>query len=99
VAEFVESQQALAGIEYASARYARAVAAAVKQDMERLCPVDTGRLKASIHTEAAGSTTYIAIGTPYWVHVEFGTSKMRAQPFIRPALARRRGVVDLGLGG
>lgn len=95
MAEFREDPQGVAGIQYASARYARAVAREVQKDMERLCPVDTGRLKSTINAEAVGDTTYVSIGTEYWQYVEYGTSKMRAQPFIRPALNRRRGVVDL----
>lgn len=98
MAEYRDNPTGLAGIQYASARYARAVARAVRDDMERLCPVDTGLLKSTIEVEAVGDTTYVSVGTDYWMHLEFGTSKMAAQPFIRPALNRRRGVVDMGGG-
>lgn len=84
-----------AGIQYARARYARAVAKTVQEDMERLVPVDTGELKSTIHTESVGDSVYITVGSDHWFFVEYGTSRMAAQPFIRPALARRRGVVDL----
>jgi HK97 gp10 family phage protein len=101
VAEYRDNPAGLAAIQYASARYARRVADEVRDDMERLVPVDTGLLKASINVEAVGDTTYITVGDNgafYWAFQEFGTSKMAARPFIRPALDRRRGVVGLGGG-
>lgn len=54
---------------------------------KRLCPVDTGRLRSSIHVEQI-SPTSIFVGTDvyYAGYVEFGTSKMQAQPFMRPAI-------------
>jgi HK97 gp10 family phage protein len=49
-------------------------------------PVDTGRLRNSITHEVEGR--YAVIGTPveYAPHVELGTSKAKAQPFLRPAV-------------
>jgi HK97 gp10 family phage protein len=96
MAEFRESGDFEAGIQYATARYARAVAKAVEEDMVALCPVDTGELVNSIRVEGAGSTVYVTVGTDHWSFIEYGTSKMQAQPFIRPALNRRRDVVELG---
>ncbi len=98
---YTENTAGLAAIQYASNRYARRVADEVRDDMERLAAVDTGLMKASIDVEAVGDTTYITVGDNgafYWFFVEYGTSKMRAQPFVRPALDRRRGVVGLGGG-
>jgi HK97 gp10 family phage protein len=53
-------------------------------------PVLTGNLRRSIHTETAVSGSNEAearVGTnvEYAPHVEFGTSKQRAQPHLRPA--------------
>lgn len=96
MAEFRESGDFEAAIQYATARYARAVADAVEQDMIDLVPVDTGELRESIHVEGDGDTVYVSVGTDHWSYNEYGTSKMRAQPFIRPALNRRRDVVELG---
>lgn len=56
---------------------------------KRICPVDTGRLRNSIsHTTAREGDGYSAmIGTnvEYARYVEMGTSRMRAQPYLRPA--------------
>ena len=55
---------------------------------KRFSPVDTGRLKASIHifpTSPAKKIT-MADGVKYGIFQEFGTFKMKAQPFFRPAM-------------
>lgn len=51
------------------------------------CPVDTGRLRNSITHEVDMSDQAAIIGTnvEYAAYVELGTSKMRAQPYLRPA--------------
>lgn len=47
--------------------------------------VDTGALRASIHTETTGTySRAIATGVDYAVHLEFGTVKMAARPFMAP---------------
>lgn len=50
------------------------------------CPVDTGNLRNSI-THQRGDN-YVAIGTnvEYAPYVEMGTSRMKAQPYLRPAV-------------
>lgn len=52
-----------------------------------LCPVDTGNLVGSItHAVAAGEkAVYIGTNVEYAPYVELGTSKMAAQPYLRPA--------------
>lgn len=69
------------------ARRAIKVEAAAK----RICPVDTGRLRASIthrlEHDAEGLLAIIGTDVEYAAYVEFGTSHMRAQPYLRPALA------------
>jgi len=55
----------------------------------RIVPVDTGRLRNSLHIKPSspGSLRYtIGDGVEYGVFVEYGTYKMRAQPFLRPAV-------------
>lgn len=63
----------------------------VQNTARQLCPVDTGRLRASISTsglqrDARGA--YIEVGTnvSYAPYVEFGTQRSPAQPYLRPAL-------------
>ena len=57
-------------------------------------PVDTGRLRDSIRYEQQEPLSYAIIADPrnpktgrgYAVYPEYGTSKMPAQPYMRPAL-------------
>lgn len=48
-------------------------------------PVDTGRLRNSITHEVDEKDVYIGTNVEYAPHVEFGTVKQKAQPFLRPA--------------
>lgn len=57
---------------------------------------DTGRLVGSIRTsydqeELSGTVT---ASTDYAAHLEYGTQKMEPRPFLRPALASRRGAIE-----
>lgn len=60
-----------------------------RKTMEQRVPVDTGALKKSIFTRVlrVGNTYVLEFGATifYTLFVELGTSRMRAQPFIRPA--------------
>ena len=58
-------------------------------------PVLTGTLKRSIHQEDVQGQLAVAVGTdvPYAEHVEFGTSKMPARPYLRPALDENKGAM------
>lgn len=57
----------------------------------RLCPVDTGRLRASIdysvERDGDGLVGIVGTNVEYAPFVELGTYRTRAQPFLRPALA------------
>jgi len=59
----------------------------IRTEAKRIVPVDTGRLKNSIHLEPTRPANKISCvaGTNYAEHVEFGTSKQKAQPYMRPA--------------
>lgn len=66
-------------------------------------PRDRGVLKRSIQWRASGLTGRVEIGVDafYWHFIEYGTVKMRAQPFIRPAGEREtpafeRDVIGVG---
>lgn len=74
-----------------------ALGQAVGSRMQRLVPKRTWALHDTIsaETERKGSrvTTTVGFGNDkvdYGLEVERGTSKMRAQPFARPALAQSR---------
>lgn len=49
------------------------------------CPVDTGRLRNSISHARDDHAAYIGTNVIYAPFVELGTSRMKAQPFLRPA--------------
>lgn len=51
-----------------------------------LVPVDTGYLKGSITKGGAGGAWFVEAAAHYSSFVEYGTRKMRAQPYLRPAL-------------
>lgn len=52
-----------------------------------LCPVDTGRLRNSIShvVDESEKAVYIGTNVEYAPYVEMGTSKTKAQPFLKPA--------------
>ena len=54
-------------------------------------PVDTGALKNTIFSAKAGNLTYkVTAPQHYAIYVEKGTRKMRAQPYLKPALDAER---------
>lgn len=53
---------------------------------KRLCPVDTGRLRNSITHAVDDDTAYVGTNVEYAAYVELGTKKMKAQPYIMPAV-------------
>lgn len=73
-------------------REAMKAAIRVERAAKRLCPVDTGRLRASItHSDVDrdGDAVKVRVGTnvEYAAYVELGTSRAAAQPYLRPALS------------
>lgn len=68
----------------------------VVQVAEQLAPVRTGRLKEDIDAhpfvrEANGGYVQITVKVREGFYQEFGTSVMRAHPFLRPAMAEAAG--------
>lgn len=49
------------------------------------CPVDTGRLRNSISNTHDDDSAYIGTNVEYASFVELGTSRQRAQPYLKPA--------------
>lgn len=96
---FESTRRALvAAPELARVHASSAVAAstfAVTQRARALVPVDTGALKAAIDSTRVvsglqGRVGISGSGASYWRFVEFGTRKMQAQPFFRPAAEQER---------
>lgn len=63
----------------------------VNGEAKDIVPVDSGNLRSSIHGLVEDGNTKeitgkVATSTEYAPYVEFGTSKMGAQPFLWPAL-------------
>jgi HK97 gp10 family phage protein len=52
---------------------------------KEIVPVDTGRLRNSITHAVEGKDVFVGSATSYAAHVEYGTIKQKAQPFLRPA--------------
>ncbi len=76
----------------------RSMAEKLAQEIRIACPEDTGALRDSIklvvkQRESNKPSIEILIGdrvVDYAAHVEYGTSKMAARPFVRPAMERFR---------
>jgi HK97 gp10 family phage protein len=60
------------------------------EEAKALVPVDTGALQDTIRMEIEGEEVQAVAGgqgeVDYELHVEFGTVKMAAQPYMRPAV-------------
>jgi len=63
----------------------------IQNDAKKRAPYLTGNLKRSIHTEEV-SKNEVRVGTnvEYAIHQEYGTKKMAARPYLRPALDENR---------
>lgn len=68
------------------------VGLAIQNKARQLCPVDTGRLRSSIFMRKGEDFVEIGTNVHYAPHVEFGTSRMRAKPYLRPAIALAAGM-------
>ena len=53
-------------------------------------PVDKGQLRASINHRVETDLVRIGTNVHYAPHVEYGTYKMSAQPYLRPAVDENR---------
>jgi HK97 gp10 family phage protein len=58
----------------------------IKGKMDIFAPVDTGYLKSRNGWVIQKNELYAYNDCPYAVYQEFGTYKMKAQPFMRPAV-------------
>lgn len=74
----------LAGLDKSEAGMAGAEVIVVY--MQSITPVDTGELRDSEHPEPTENGANIIAEAEHASYVEFGTYKMKAQPFFRPAI-------------
>lgn len=59
---------------------------AYENNAKTYAPVDTGRLRNSItHKPQGKNTEVVQTNVEYAIYQEMGTSKMKAQPYMRPA--------------
>ena len=65
-------------------------AQAVCAEAAARAPVETGRLRSSIHASAEGLTAAVRCDCPYGAAVELGTSRQSARPFMQPAADTER---------
>jgi HK97 gp10 family phage protein len=87
----------IASIQVAADRFRDELAEDIATDIRRLAPVLSGALRKSVRVDTGGpgGATRIwigdaAAGVDYALYQEYGTSKMAAQPFIRPAVYLKR---------
>lgn len=68
----------------------------IERDAKKNCPVDTGNLRASIHTKMEESelACYVGTNVEYAVYVEEGTSRQKAQPFLMPAAEQNKEAIN-----
>lgn len=87
------SERILAQLNYAEAKVLEKIGMFVQNEAVENCPVDTGNLMLSITHETEGK--WAVIGTPveYSEAVELGTSRQKAQPYLRPAVEENIDVI------
>lgn len=82
------TQEAIDAKDIAVERALEAIGLAAEGYAKLLCPVDTGRLRNSIthDVRAEEDAVYVGTNVEYAAYVEFGTSRMKAQKYMEPAI-------------
>lgn len=63
-------------------------------------PVDTGNLRSSIRKRGINQhAAEVVVGAEYGIYVEYGTSRMGAQPYLQPAVEAARPGFEAALRG
>ena len=97
------SAEALKAFEQATERGLEKIGLVAENYAKKLAPVDTGRLRNSITHAVDGTDVYIGSNVEYAPYVELGTSKQKAQPFLKPAATEHsktyRAIVERELKG
>ena len=76
---------------------ARAIAYAadrIEIEAKAEVPVRTGRLQSSIQQGTLSDGRWVGPDTEYDIYVEMGTSRMSAQPYLRPAVTKTRKLIS-----
>ena len=83
------SKEALEAMQQAAVRALEKCGLTADGYAKKLCPVDTGNLRNSItHTvDEEEPAAYIGTNVEYAPYQELGTIHMKAQPFLKPAVA------------
>lgn len=83
----------VAEVQVAADRYRDQLSEDIASDIRRLAPVLTGALRRSVRVvkgPLGGATRIwvgdVAAGVDYHLYQEYGTSRMAAQPYIRPSV-------------
>jgi HK97 gp10 family phage protein len=76
----------------------RKTALDIEADAKTLAPVDTGNLRNSIGSDIQELSAEVGPTASYSAYLEYGTSKMSAQPFMGPAFERRAPGLEQVLG-
>lgn len=79
------SAEVLAALERQKAAALEAIGLQAEGYAKLKAPVDTGRLRNSISHATDEDSAYIGTNVEYAPYQEFGTSRMAAQPFLKPA--------------
>lgn len=99
------TEQVVDGIDSAIGAALEEIGLLAENYAAKKCPVDTGNLRASIthEVDAGDNAVYIGTNVEYAPYVELGTSRQKAQQFLRPAAsehgAQYRQVLKKALGG
>lgn len=99
------AEQVVDGIDSAIGAALEEIGLLAENYAAKKCPVDTGNLRGSItyEVDAGDNAVYIGTNVEYAPYVELGTSRQKAQPFLRPAAsehgAQYRKVLEKALGG
>jgi HK97 gp10 family phage protein len=79
------SKEVMSAYEQARERSLEIIGLTAEKYAKEITPVDTGRLRNSITHNVDGKEVYVGSNVEYAPHVEYGTIKQKAQPFLRPA--------------
>ena len=83
------SKEVLEAMQQSAVRALEKCGLTAEGSAKKLCPVDTGNLRNSITHEVDEEepAAYIGTNVEYAPYQELGTIHMKAQPFLKPAVA------------